>query len=56
VLARKRTFATGLGLRFRRSVPARSSRSAVSKDDFGRLNQALVRLERFWTDQIRYRL
>ncbi|NNM73291.1 transcriptional regulator LdtR [Enterovirga aerilata] len=28
----------------------------ISTDDFARLNQALVRLERFWTDQIRYRL
>lgn len=28
----------------------------ISNDDFARLNQALVRLERFWTDQIRYRL
>ena len=28
----------------------------ISNDDFGRLNQALIRLERFWTDQIRYRL
>jgi hypothetical protein len=28
----------------------------ISDDDFGRLNQALGRLERFWTDQIRYRL
>jgi DNA-binding MarR family transcriptional regulator len=28
----------------------------ISDDDFERLNQALVRLERFWTDQIRYRL
>ena len=28
----------------------------ISEDDFGRLNQALSRLERFWTDQIRYRL
>ena len=28
----------------------------ISDDDFGRLNQSLVRLERFWTDQIRYRL
>lgn len=28
----------------------------ISEDDFGRLNQALIRLERFWTDQIRYRL
>ena len=28
----------------------------ISTDDFTRMNQALVRLERFWTDQIRYRL
>ena len=28
----------------------------ISDDDFNRLNQALGRLERFWTDQIRYRL
>lgn len=28
----------------------------LSDDDFTRLNQSLVRLERFWTDQIRYRL
>lgn len=28
----------------------------ISDDDFGRLNVALSRLERFWTDQIRYRL
>jgi DNA-binding MarR family transcriptional regulator len=28
----------------------------ISPDDFDRLNQSLVRLERFWTDQIRYRL
>ena len=28
----------------------------ISGDDFQRLNQALLRLERFWTDQIRYRL
>ncbi len=28
----------------------------ISDEDFQRLNQALVRLERFWTDQIRYRL
>ncbi|GEP00936.1 transcriptional regulator LdtR [Methylobacterium haplocladii] len=28
----------------------------ISIDDFGRLNQALGRLERFWTDQIRYKL
>ncbi len=28
----------------------------ISGDEFARMNQALVRLERFWTDQIRYRL
>ncbi len=28
----------------------------ISMDEFDRLNQALGRLERFWTDQIRYRL
>jgi DNA-binding MarR family transcriptional regulator len=28
----------------------------VNQDDFKGLNKALVRLERFWTDQIRYRL
>src|ERR671933_560702 len=28
----------------------------ISQDDFQRLNQSLMRLERFWTDQIRYRL
>jgi DNA-binding MarR family transcriptional regulator len=28
----------------------------IQGDDFSRLNSALSRLERFWTDQIRYRL
>jgi DNA-binding MarR family transcriptional regulator len=28
----------------------------VQADDFVRMNQALSRLERFWTDQIKYRL
>ncbi len=28
----------------------------VGGDDFSRLNQALLRLERFWTDQIRFKL
>ena len=28
----------------------------INAEDCGRMNQALVRLERFWTDQIRYRL
>jgi DNA-binding MarR family transcriptional regulator len=28
----------------------------ISDSDFERLNHSLVRLERFWTDQIRYRL
>jgi len=28
----------------------------ITGDEFGRMNTALQRLERFWTDQIRYRL
>ncbi|MCI0598450.1 MAG: winged helix DNA-binding protein [Beijerinckiaceae bacterium] len=28
----------------------------ISSDEFLKLNQSLARLERFWTDQIRYRL
>jgi hypothetical protein len=28
----------------------------VTEEDFRGLNKALVRLERFWSDQIRYRL
>jgi DNA-binding MarR family transcriptional regulator len=28
----------------------------IGAEDFKGLNKALVRLERFWTDQIRYRL
>ena len=28
----------------------------ISSDEFVQLNQSLSRLERFWTDQIRYRL
>jgi len=28
----------------------------ISSEECTRLNQSLVRLERFWTDQIRYRL
>jgi DNA-binding MarR family transcriptional regulator len=28
----------------------------ITSDDFKGLNRSLVRLERFWTDQIRYRL
>ncbi|HXW70796.1 MAG TPA: winged helix DNA-binding protein [Methylocella sp.] len=28
----------------------------ISTEEFAKLNQALARLERFWTDQIRYRL
>jgi DNA-binding MarR family transcriptional regulator len=28
----------------------------ISGDDFSRMNTALARLERFWTDQIRFRL
>ena len=32
------------------------SEGGISDDDFSRLNTALGRLERFWTDQIRYKL
>src|ERR1700761_4579007 len=28
----------------------------ISTEEFSKMNQALARLERFWTDQIRYRL
>ena len=28
----------------------------ISSEEFARLNQSLARLERFWTDQIKYRL
>ena len=28
----------------------------ISSDEFSVLNQSLARLERFWTDQIRFRL
>ena len=28
----------------------------IGDEDFARMNQSLIRLERFWTDQIRYRL
>ncbi len=28
----------------------------ISGDEFAKLNQSLIRLERFWTDQIRFRL
>ena len=28
----------------------------ITGDEFSKLNQSLARLERFWTDQIKYRL
>ena len=44
----------------RSSTSASSARSRPSarssEDDVRGLNRALVRLERFWSDQIRYRL
>ena len=40
----------------RQARPTIEPIGGISADDFQRLNQALVRLERFWTDQIRYRL
>ena len=33
-----------------------ASVGGVLTDDFARMNQSLARLERFWTDQIKYRL
>jgi hypothetical protein len=30
--------------------------AGISAEEFERLNKALARLERFWTDQILYRL
>ena len=37
-------------------VPTVEQIGGISADEFCRLNNALNRLERFWTDQIRYRL
>lgn len=41
---------------YRRQLGSLETVGEVAEDDLSRLNRALVRLERFWTDQIRYRL
>jgi len=41
---------------YQRQLRSVQSVGEVTQEDFGRLNKALVRLERFWSDQIRYRL
>jgi DNA-binding MarR family transcriptional regulator len=41
---------------YHRQLASVEAVAQVSKDDFRALNKALVRLERFWGDQIRYRL
>jgi len=41
---------------FERQLNSVHTVGEVSEDDFRGLNKALVRLERFWSDQIRYRL
>ncbi|HRD75749.1 MAG TPA: winged helix DNA-binding protein [Hyphomicrobiaceae bacterium] len=41
---------------YRRQLGSIEAVGQVSKDDFQVLNKALIRLERFWSDQIRYRL
>jgi DNA-binding MarR family transcriptional regulator len=41
---------------YRRQLGSVEQVGQVSQDEFKSLNKALVRLERFWTDQIRYRL
>ncbi len=41
---------------FHRQLGSVEAVGQITSDDFKGLNKALVRLERFWTDQIRYRL
>jgi len=41
---------------YQRQLGSVHSVGEVSQEDFSRLNKALFRLERFWSDQIRYRL
>jgi DNA-binding MarR family transcriptional regulator len=41
---------------YRRQLASVEQVGQVGHDEFKSLNKALVRLERFWTDQIRYRL
>ena len=41
---------------YERHLNSISEVGGIGADDFDQMNQALARLERFWTDQIRYRL
>jgi DNA-binding MarR family transcriptional regulator len=41
---------------YQRQLGSVEAVAQISLEDFKGLNKALVRLERFWTDQIRYRL
>jgi DNA-binding MarR family transcriptional regulator len=41
---------------YQRQLSSVQSVGEVSQEDFSRLNKSLFRLERFWSDQIRYRL
>jgi DNA-binding MarR family transcriptional regulator len=41
---------------YQRQLASVEAVAQISNEDFRTLNRALVRLERFWSDQIRYRL
>jgi DNA-binding MarR family transcriptional regulator len=41
---------------FERQLRSLEQVGGIGEDDLGTLNRALIRLERFWTDQIRYQL
>jgi hypothetical protein len=41
---------------YQRQLGSIDAVAQISLEDFKSLNKALVRLERFWADQIRYRL
>jgi len=41
---------------YQRQLGSVEAVAQISNDDFQTLNRALMRLERFWSDQIRYRL
>lgn len=41
---------------YQRQLTSVEAVGQISLEDFKSLNKALVRLERFWTDQVRYRL
>jgi hypothetical protein len=41
---------------YQRQLKSLQQVGGVANDDLETLNKALIRLERFWTDQIRYQL